>query len=124
MARGTGNDRSASRTGSYSPRRLDCANDRQALRIACWFNPLVWIVCRHLRLESECACDDCVLSKEIKAHEYAEHLLDLARLLNRSGQAWSAALTMARPSTIERRFSAMLNPALNRYPVTRFALFS
>jgi beta-lactamase regulating signal transducer with metallopeptidase domain len=96
----------------------------QALRIACWFNPLVWIVCRHLRLESECACDDCVLSKEIKAHEYAQHLLDLARLLNRSGQAWSAALTMARPSTIERRFSAMLNPALNRYPVTRFALFS
>jgi beta-lactamase regulating signal transducer with metallopeptidase domain len=96
----------------------------QALRIIYWFNPLVWIVCRRLRLESECACDDTVLADDIKGHEYAEHLLDLARVLNKPGQSWSAALTMARPSTIERRFSAMLNPELNRYPVTRFALVS
>jgi beta-lactamase regulating signal transducer with metallopeptidase domain len=95
----------------------------QTLRIAFWFHPLVWVVCRRLRLESECACDDTVLSDDIQGHEYAEHLLELARVLNRPGQSWSAALSMARPSTIERRFSAMLNPGLNRYPVTRFALF-
>jgi ankyrin repeat protein len=96
----------------------------QALRIVYWFNPLVWIACRRLRLESECACDDAVLSHGIEGHEYAEHLLDLARVLNKPGQSWSAALTMARTSTIERRFSAMLNPGLNRHPVTRFALLS
>jgi beta-lactamase regulating signal transducer with metallopeptidase domain/ankyrin repeat protein len=96
----------------------------QTLRILYWFNPLLWIVCRRLRLESECACDDAVLSNDIEGHEYAGHLLDVARALNRPDRAWSAALTMARPSTIERRFSAMLNPALNRYPVTRFALFA
>jgi beta-lactamase regulating signal transducer with metallopeptidase domain len=96
----------------------------QTLRILYWFNPVVWIVCRRLRLESECACDDTVLADDIKGHEYAEHLLDLARVLNRPGQSWSAALTMARPSTIERRFSVMLNPGLNRCPVTRFALLS
>jgi len=94
----------------------------QTLRIVYWFNPLVWIVCRRLRLESECACDDAVLSGDIAGHEYAGHLLDLARSLNRRGGAWSAALTMARPSTIERRFSAMLNPSLSRYPVSRLAL--
>jgi beta-lactamase regulating signal transducer with metallopeptidase domain len=96
----------------------------QTLRIIYWFNPLVWIVCRRLRLESECACDDAVLADNIEGHEYAEHLLNLARLLNTHGQSWSAALTMARASTIERRFSAMLNPELNRYPLTRFALLA
>jgi ankyrin repeat protein len=96
----------------------------QTLRILYWFNPLVWVACRRLRLESECACDDTVLSSEIEGHEYAAHLLDLARVLNRPDRAWSAALTMARPSTIERRFSAMLNPTLNRYPVSRLALFA
>lgn len=96
----------------------------QTLRIVYWFNPLVWIVCRRLRLESECACDDAVLSCDIEGPEYAEHLLDLARVLNRSGQSWSAAVSMARPCTIERRFLAMLNPRLNRYPVTRTAMFA
>ena len=96
----------------------------QTLRIIYWFNPLVWVACRRLRLESECACDDTVLQNDIEGHEYAAHLLDLARVLNRPDRAWSAALTMARPSTIERRFSAMLNPTLNRYPVTRLALFA
>jgi beta-lactamase regulating signal transducer with metallopeptidase domain len=57
----------------------------QTLRIVFWFNPLVWIVCRRLRLESECACDDLVLTN-IQGHEYAAHLLDLARVLNRPGQ--------------------------------------
>jgi len=96
----------------------------QTLRIVYWFNPVVWIACRRLRLESECACDDSVLSDDIKGHEYAEHLLDLARALNKPGQSWSAALTMSRPSTIERRFAAMLNPGLNRYPLTRFGMLS
>jgi ankyrin repeat protein len=96
----------------------------QAVRIIFWFNPVIWIVCRRLRLESECACDDAVLSQAIEGHEYAGHLLELARTLNRSGGAWSAALAMSRPSTIERRFSAMLDPSINRQPISRRALLT
>ena len=98
----------------------------QLFRIVYWFNPLVWMVCRRLRLESECACDDAVVTgrEAIEGHEYAAHLLDLARTLNRTNSAWSSALTMAQSSTIERRFSAMLNPALNRRPVTRWFVFA
>jgi beta-lactamase regulating signal transducer with metallopeptidase domain len=99
----------------------------QFLRVIFWFNPLVWVVCWRLRLESECACDDAVVGDDenvIQGHEYAAHLLDLARILNRTDRAWSEALTMARSSTIERRFSAMLNPVLNRRPATRIVMFA
>jgi beta-lactamase regulating signal transducer with metallopeptidase domain len=96
----------------------------QCLRIVYWFNPLVWIVWNRLRLESECACDDAVVADGSEGHEYAAHLLHLARTLNRTDRAWSAAMTMSRPSTIERRFSAMLNPVLNRRPVTRAIMFA
>jgi beta-lactamase regulating signal transducer with metallopeptidase domain len=94
----------------------------QSLRIVYWFNPLLWIVCRRLRLEAELACDDAVLVRDIIGHEYANHLLGLARTLNATDRAWSAVLTMARPSTLERRFAAMLNPHVNRNPVTRVAV--
>ena len=94
----------------------------QWIRIVYWFNPLTWIVCRRLRLEAELACDDAVLIRNINGHEYASRLLGLARSLNTTDRAWSAVLTMARPSTLERRFAAMLNPDLNRNPLTRSAL--
>jgi len=93
----------------------------QSLRILHWFNPLIWIVCRRLRLEAEIAADDAVLITNIHGHDYARHLLSLARSLNTTDRAWSAVLTMARPSTLERRFAAMLNPNLNRNPLTPFA---
>jgi beta-lactamase regulating signal transducer with metallopeptidase domain len=96
----------------------------QLLRIVYWFNPLIWIVCRRLRLEAELACDDAVLLRNINGHEYASHLLDLARSLNTTNRAWSAVLTMARPSTLERRFAAMLNPELNRNPLGRSAMLT
>jgi len=94
----------------------------QWIRIIYWFNPLAWIVCRRLRLEAELACDDAVLVRNINGHEYASHLLGLARSLNTTDRAWSAVLTMARPSTLERRFAAMLNPDVNRNPLTRSAV--
>jgi beta-lactamase regulating signal transducer with metallopeptidase domain len=94
----------------------------QWIRIIYWFNPLTWIVCRRLRLEAELACDDAVLVRNINGHEYASHLLGLARSLNTTDRAWSAVLTMARPSTLERRFAAMLNPEVNRNPLTRSAV--
>lgn len=83
------------------------------LRTVCWFNPLMWIVCTHLRRTSEQACDDAVLDRGVSAREYAVHLLEVARRC-RPGSAWASAVPMVRPSTLERRIAAMLNPGLNR----------
>ena len=94
----------------------------ELLRAVLWFNPLVWLVCARLRIESEYACDDAALVRGIDSADYASHLLNLARILNFPNRAWSAALGMARPSTLERRFQAMLNSSLNRRPVTNAAL--
>jgi TonB family protein len=85
-----------------------------ALRSLYWFNPLLWIACTRLRRESEQASDDAVLETGVPAREYAAHLLEIARTYRRSGPKWAPAMPMARPSTLERRIAAMLNPGLNR----------
>ena len=79
-----------------------------------WFHPLAWFAAASLRRESERACDDSVLNSGIEASRYADQLLDLARTLKNAHRGWSAALAIARPSNLERRFIAMLNPHLNR----------
>jgi TonB family protein len=79
-----------------------------------WFHPLAWMAARNLRQESERACDDSVLNCGIEATEYARQLLDLARTLETPNRAWSTALAIARPSYLERRFMAMLNPSIDR----------
>jgi beta-lactamase regulating signal transducer with metallopeptidase domain len=94
----------------------------ELLRAVYWFNPLIWILCQRLRVESEYACDDAVLSQGITGPEYATQLLDIVCLLQITDRPWSSALGMASPSTIERRFAAMLNPQINRRSVSRFAM--
>ncbi|HMD09212.1 MAG TPA: M56 family metallopeptidase [Candidatus Acidoferrum sp.] len=79
-----------------------------------WFHPLVWLAAARLRQESERASDDSVLRSGIAPSNYASQLLDLARTLENTGRAWSTALAIARPSSLERRFAAMLNPSINR----------
>jgi len=79
-----------------------------------WFHPLVWLASARLRQESERASDDAVLRSGIAPSHYASQLLDLARTLENAGRAWSTALAIARPSNLERRFAAMLNPSINR----------
>jgi TonB family protein len=88
-----------------------------------WFHPLVWLAAVRLRQESERACDDSVLRSGIAPSQYASQLLDLARTLENSGRAWSTALAIARPSNLERRFAAMLNPSLNRRHLSPKAKF-
>jgi TonB family protein len=91
----------------------------EAVRIAFWFNPLIWIACTCLRRDSEQACDDVVLGQHIPAREYAGLLLDLARQCRKRTSTWASAVPMARPSTLERRIAAMLNPAINRATPSR-----
>jgi TonB family protein len=88
-----------------------CAELARALY---WFHPLAWLAAAQLRHESERACDDAVLLSGVAPSQYASQLLDLARTLENPGRAWSAALAIARPTNLERRFAAMLNPSLNR----------
>ena len=91
----------------------------ELLRAVYWFNPLIWIACRQLRRESEHACDDVVLGLGVEGTEYASTLLDLARAFKQHRRAFFPAPAMARPSSLERRVSAMLNRSLNRTPLTR-----
>lgn len=88
-----------------------------------WFHPLVCLAAARLRQESERASDDAVLRSGIAPSHYASQLLDLARTLENSGRAWSTALAIARPSNLERRFAAMLNPSLNRRHLSPKAKF-
>src|SRR5256884_497940 len=84
-----------------------------------WFHPLVWLAAAQLRQESEGACDDAVLLSGIAPSHYASQLLDLARTLKNSHHGWSTALAIARPTNLERRFIAMLNPNLDRGGISR-----
>ncbi len=92
------------------------------LRALYWFNPLFWIACRRLRRESEQACDDAVLESGVPGRDYAAQLLEIATESRRAGPRWAPAVPMARPSTLERRVAAMLNPRLDRTVPSRRSL--
>jgi TonB family protein len=84
-----------------------------------WFHPLMWFAAAKLRSESERACDDSVLNSGVDPSHYANQLLELARTLKNAHRGWSTALAIARPTNLERRFIAMLNPKLNREGISR-----
>ena len=94
----------------------------EIVRAAFWFNPLFWLACKRLRRESEEACDDAVLRAGVPPREYASHLLELARTCRPPVQSVFGAVAMARPSTLERRIAAMLNPTIDRRPLSRRAV--
>ena len=92
----------------------------ELLRIAYWFNPLVWFASSRLRLESERACDDAVVNLGVSGRDYALHLLELARQFGRARHIpFPAVAIVPRPSSLERRVTAMLNPRLSRRPLSR-----
>jgi TonB family protein len=94
--------------------------------IACaasWFNPLAWLARARLLRESERACDDLVLACGVSASAYGHELASIARLHHRSPHP-AATLPMARASSLERRIVAMLNPTIDRRPLTRRTTFA
>ena len=84
--------------------------------VACafyWFHPLVWMVRRNLRRDSERACDDAVLQGGLLPSTYAALLLELAT----PGRPFSgplAAVSMARPGEFEGRLLAILDGLRDR----------
>jgi TonB family protein len=93
----------------------------EAVCAALWFNPLAWVVARRLREEGERACDDIVLGTGLIDRDYATHLFDIARAAR--GPVLTAAMPMARPSSLEGRIAAMLNPTLDRRAPSRVFRF-
>ncbi len=91
----------------------------EVVRSLYWFNPLVWIACRRLRLESEQSCDDAVLKMGVEGSAYATELVDLAKAFKSQQEMFLPAAAIARSSSLERRVRAMLNVRLNREPITR-----
>jgi HEAT repeat protein/beta-lactamase regulating signal transducer with metallopeptidase domain len=102
--------------------RRDCLVQAmtQAALAVYWFHPLAWIGARHLRSERERACDDLVLATGTRGTTYAEHLLDIARSATMNGSPLAAAaLAMARPSELEGRLLAILDPRRERGRASR-----
>ncbi len=90
-------------------------------RLACavyWFNPIVWLAARELRVERERACDDAVLNSGSKASAYANYLLEIARSLHTGSVVTIASVTMAKPSQLAGRLLAVLDRTRRRRSVT------
>jgi HEAT repeat protein/beta-lactamase regulating signal transducer with metallopeptidase domain len=105
-------------------KRRDCLTHMVA-QIACafhWFNPLAWIAARHARTERERACDDLVLAAGTRGPDYADELIEIARVM-RSGRfpavLAGASLAMAHRSELEGRLMAILDPQIPRAGVSR-----
>lgn len=104
-------------------KRHDCLTQALA-QIACalyWFHPLVWVAARRLRSERELACDDLVLHCGASGPDYADHLLQLARSFRASRHPVWATVAVARPSQLEGRLLAILDPSLDRRGPSRAA---
>ncbi len=105
-------------------KRRDCLTHMLA-QVACafyWFNPLVWMAARHVRTERERACDDLVLAAGTRGADYADQLLDIARVMRAGrfpGVMAGASLAMAHRSQLEGRLMAILDPTVPRSGLSR-----
>src|SRR3954466_3682951 len=105
-------------------KRRDCLTHlvAQLTCAAYWFNPLAWMAARHLRSERERACDDLVLAAGTRGSDYADQLLDIARVMNAGrfpAVLAGASLAMAKRSQLEGRLMAILDPSVTRRGLTR-----
>lgn len=72
-----------------------------------WFNPLVWLVARRLRIESECVCDEIIANRPIVATDYADMLVFLARRI-RDRRVLRTVVAVAGESALEFRVKRIL----------------
>jgi HEAT repeat protein/beta-lactamase regulating signal transducer with metallopeptidase domain len=105
-------------------KRRDCLTHALA-QLACaiyWFNPLVWFAAKRVRAEREHACDDLVLATGTDGPDYADQLLEIARVM-RGGRfpalVAGATLAMAHRTQLEGRLIAILDPSVPRAGASR-----
>jgi beta-lactamase regulating signal transducer with metallopeptidase domain len=81
-----------------------------------WFNPLVWLAARRLRIECEQASDDLVLETGLTPADYATHLVEVLKAVHRGAGADAPAvvLAMARLKGFEDRVRAILDSGRSR----------
>ena len=100
--------------------RRDCLVQTLA-QVACamlWFHPLAWLASWRLRVERERACDDLVLGADTSATDYADHLLAVVRSLRQRRLTAIGEVAFARPSQLEGRLLAVLDPDQRRGALT------
>ena len=105
-------------------KRRDCLTHvlGQAACAFHWFNPLAWLAVKRARAERERACDDLVLACGTRGSDYADQLLEMARVLRGDrfpALLGGASLAMAHRSQLEGRLIAILDPRLPRSGMTR-----
>lgn len=86
-------------------------------QVACcfyWPNPLVWITERMLFIERERACDDIALGQDLKASDYAGHLMEVLEEMGNSRNTLWVTAAMAEGTDFKDRILSVLNPAAKR----------
>ncbi len=76
-----------------------------------WFQPLVWVMRRRLRTESELAADAEAIRSGLRASDYASELLAVARATGGSWRMPMSAIATVGSSNLEARMRAMLYPS-------------
>jgi HEAT repeat protein/beta-lactamase regulating signal transducer with metallopeptidase domain len=110
-------------------KRHDCFTHLVA-QLACaayWFNPLAWMAAQRVRTERERACDDLVIASGTRGSDYADQLLDIARVMRAGrfpGVLAGATLAMAHRSQLEGRLMAILDPNVQRRSLTRVGVLA
>lgn len=80
-----------------------------------WFNPFMWLAARRLRIEREHACDEFVLQIGTLPSDYAHHLLEIARSIQKREDSVfehlpTSTIAMAQRSQLEGRLRSILDP--------------
>ncbi len=110
-------------------RRHDSFTQFVALAVCAlyWFNPLVWLAARAMRLEAEKAADDRVILAGVRPTDYAAELLRIASEfgagLPRQPMTHIGVSIMKQPK-IESRIRSIVDPANRHRGVARFEVVS
>ncbi len=91
-------------------------------RAAIWFQPLMWIASRQLRVEQELACDNRVLAEGARPSAYAKLLLEWDRYVD--GNNSPIAVGMVQRSSLRRRLHSLLDDNVQRVPVSRAGILT
>jgi beta-lactamase regulating signal transducer with metallopeptidase domain len=97
-------------------KRWDTLTELLALiaTVVYWFNPLVWLAVRQLRIERETDCDNAVLRTGAKPSDYAELLMNIASDLGASANPVWRMSTVSQNSNLKDRLMNILNQRINR----------